>query len=179
MNEIIQQRIESVQAGRNITHAQIVAKRNLREQLERDLENFLASGGKTQVLPTGFTHFKDGIVPKSKARTISEKERFEKEKAIEAKNQEIREHKEAVKAQRRLLAKNKRDAQIKEQVAVLGRFTSKHPTREEFKQLAEMTGYQTRHLRDAAKGHTKLGCEKWVLVKKVIKNFKVGGDDHA
>ena len=34
MNEILQQRIESVQAGKNITHAQIEAKRSLREQLE-------------------------------------------------------------------------------------------------------------------------------------------------
>ena len=174
MNELLQQRIESVQAGRNTTHAQIEAKRSLRDRLERDLEDFLASGGKTQVLPVGFTHFKDGIIPQSKTRTISEKERLEKEKLIEAKNQEIREYKEAFKAQRRLLAKNKRDAQIKEQVVVLGRFTNKHPSKADFKRLAELTGYQTRHLRDAAKGHTKLGCEKWVLVKKVIKNFKVG-----
>ena len=34
MNEILQQRIESVQAGKNITHAQIEAKRSLREQLD-------------------------------------------------------------------------------------------------------------------------------------------------
>ena len=41
MNEILQQRIESVQAGKNITHAQIEAKRSLREQLERGVEAFL------------------------------------------------------------------------------------------------------------------------------------------
>lgn len=40
MNEILQQRIASVQVGKNITHAQIMAKQNLREQLERDLEEF-------------------------------------------------------------------------------------------------------------------------------------------
>ena len=137
MNEILQQRIESVQVGKNITHAQLEAKRSLREQLDSDLEAFLKSGGKTQVLPTGFTHFKDGIIPQCKVSAISEKERFEKEKAIEAKNQEIREHKEAVKVQRRLLAKNKRDAKIKEQVAVLGRFTNKHPSRDDFKRLTE------------------------------------------
>lgn len=45
MNEITQQRIESVQAGRNITHAQIVAKRNLRKELEVEMEKFLARGG--------------------------------------------------------------------------------------------------------------------------------------
>ena len=55
MNEIIQQRIESVQAGRNITHAQIVAKRNLREQLDSDLEVFLKSGGKIETLPRGYS----------------------------------------------------------------------------------------------------------------------------
>ena len=45
MNEILQQRIESVQAGKNITHAQIEAKRSLREQLEKDVAEFLANGG--------------------------------------------------------------------------------------------------------------------------------------
>ena len=44
MNEILQQRIASVQVGKNITHAQIMAKQNLREQLDRDLEEFLAKG---------------------------------------------------------------------------------------------------------------------------------------
>ena len=51
MNEILQQRIASVQVGKNITHAQIMAKQNLREQLERDLEEFLASGSEVKVLP--------------------------------------------------------------------------------------------------------------------------------
>ena len=55
MNEIIQQRIESVQAGRNITHAQIEAKRSLREQLDSDLEAFLKNGGKVEALPQGFS----------------------------------------------------------------------------------------------------------------------------
>jgi len=90
MNKILQQRIESVQAGKNITHAQIEAKRSLREQLERDVENFLAGGGETQVLPIGFTHFKDGVIPQSKAQVISGKERLDREKAIELKNQAIR-----------------------------------------------------------------------------------------
>ena len=55
MNEILQQRIESVQAGKNITHAQIEAKRSLREQLERDVEAFLKNGGKLETLPQGFS----------------------------------------------------------------------------------------------------------------------------
>lgn len=55
MNEILQQRIESVQAGRNITHAQSVAKRNLREQLDSDLEAFLRKGGKVENLPCGYS----------------------------------------------------------------------------------------------------------------------------
>ena len=55
MNELLQQRIESVQAGRNITHAQIEAKRSLREQLERDLELFLTCGGEVNELPQGFS----------------------------------------------------------------------------------------------------------------------------
>lgn len=175
MNEILQQRIESVQAGKNITYANIAAKRSLREQLDRDLEEFLAKGSEVKVLPRGFSNFKDGIVPQSTGRpAMSEQERIDREKAIEAKNQEIRDYKTALKQQRRLKAKQKHDAQIKEQIAVMGRFTSKFPSKEDFKRLAEMTGYQTRHLRDAAKGHTKLGCEKWDLTKKAIGNFKVG-----
>ena len=173
MNEILQQRIASVQVGKNITHAQIMAKQNLREQLERDLEEFLASGSEVKVLPNGFSNFRDGLIPQSKGRpATSEQDRIAREKAIEAKNQEIRDYKAARKEQRRLEAKQKHDAQIKEQVAVMGRFVKKYPTKEDFKHLAEMTGYQTRRLRDAAKGHTKLSCEKWDLVKKVISNFK-------
>ncbi len=173
MNEILEQRISSVQLGKNITHAQIQAKRSLREQLDRDLEEFLANGREVEVLPRGFSNFKDGIVPQSTGRpAMSKQERIDREKAIEAKNQEIRDYKTALKQQRRLKAKQKHDAQIKEQIAVMGRFTSKFPSKEDFKRLAEMTGYQTRHLRDDAKGHTKLGCEKWDLTKKAISNFK-------
>ena len=50
MNEIIQQRIESVQAGKNITHAQLIAKRNLREELETEMEKYLARGGRVETL---------------------------------------------------------------------------------------------------------------------------------
>ena len=55
MNEILQQGIESVQAGKNITHAQIEAKRSLREQLERDVEAFLKNGGTVEQLAQGFS----------------------------------------------------------------------------------------------------------------------------
>lgn len=174
MNEIFEQRISAVQTGKNITHAQIHVKRKLREQLDRDLEEFLAKGSEVEVLPNGFSHFPDGLIPQRKGRpVVSEQERIAREKAIEEKNKEIREYKATAIEQRRLKAKQKHDAQIKEQVAVLGRFISKFPDKQQFKQLAEMAGYQARHLRDAAKGHTKIGYEKWDLVKKVVKNFKV------
>ena len=174
MNEILEQRISSVQLGKNITHAQIQAKRSLREQLDRDLEEFLANGREVEVLPRGFANFKDGIVPQSTGRpAMSKQDRIDREKAIEAKNQEIRDYKAARKEQRRLEAKQKHDAQIKEQIAVMGRFISKFPSKEDFKRLAEMTGYQTRHLRDAAKGHTKLDPSRWDFIKKAVKNFKV------
>jgi len=55
MNELLQQRIESVQAGRNTTHAQIEAKRSLREQLDSDLKAFLKNGGAVEQLPQGFS----------------------------------------------------------------------------------------------------------------------------
>ena len=174
MNEILQQRIESVQAGKDLTHAQAVAKRSLREQLEKDMAEFAEKGGKVHQLATGFSHFKDGLIPTTAVKPVmSEKDRLDREKAIEERNQEIRKHKAALKQERQMAAKKRYDAQIKEQVVVLDRFVSKFPSKEDFKRLAEMTGYQTRHLRDAAKGHTKLGCEKWDVVKKVLKNFKV------
>lgn len=50
MNEILNQRIESVQAGRNITHAQIEAKRSLREELQSEVEKFLKRGGRVETL---------------------------------------------------------------------------------------------------------------------------------
>lgn len=167
MIEIFQQRIESVQLGKNITHAQIIAKQNLREQLEIDMAKFLAGGSQVEVLPEGFSHFKDGIIPQSKARSVqSEQEKTEREEAIKATNQEIRERKAAAKA----IVKQKHDEQIKEQIALLGGFKSKS-TYDDFKRLAEMAGYKTRHFCDAAKGHSKLSDERWVSVKKLISKF--------
>ena len=137
------------------------------------VEQWLAAGNKPKVLPMGFTHFKDGIVPKSAVKPIlNEQDRIDREKAIEAKNEEIRKYKAAAIAQRKVKAKQKHDAQIKEQITVLGRFESKCVNKDDFKRLAEMAGYRARHFRDAAKGHSKLGDDKWALVKKLISNFK-------
>ena len=168
MNEILQQRIESVQAGKNITHAQIEAKRSLREQLERDVENFLAEGGETQVLPIGFTHFKDGVIPQSKAQVIGDKERLDREKAIELKNQAIREYKLAVKEQK----KQQYEAQIQDQIAVMSKFESNLQNKSDFKRLAAMAGYHPQYLKGAAKGRTKLNAAKWDQIKKLVKSFE-------
>lgn len=168
MNEILQQRIESVQAGKNITHAQIEAKRSLREQLERDVENFLAEGGETQVLPIGFTHFKDGVIPQSKAQVIGDKERLDQEKAIELKDQAIREHKLAVKEQKR----QQYEAQIQDQIAVMSKFESNLQNKSDFKRLAAMVGYHPQYLKGAAKGRTKLNAAKWDQIKKLVKSFE-------
>lgn len=168
MNEILQQRIESVQAGKNITHAQIEAKRSLREQLERDVENFLAGGGETQVLPIGFTHFKDGVIPQSKAQVISGKERLDREKAIELKNQAIRGHRAAVKEQK----KQQYEAQIQDQIAVMSKFESNLQNKSDFKRLAALAGYHPQYLKGAAKGRTKLNAAKWDQIKKLVKSFE-------
>ena len=45
MNELLQQRIEAVQIGRNTTFAQMEQKKSLRDQLESDVAAFLAKGG--------------------------------------------------------------------------------------------------------------------------------------
>ena len=67
MNEILQQRIEFVQAGRNTTHAQIKAKRNLREELETEMEKYLARGGKVESLKVlSLCHVHRVNKPKSK-----------------------------------------------------------------------------------------------------------------
>lgn len=168
MNELLQQRIESEQAGRNTTHAQLEAKRSLREQLERDVESFLARGGETQVLPIGFTHFKDGVIPQSKAQVISDKERLDREKAIELKNQAIREHKLAVQEQK----KQQYEAQIQDQITVMSKFESKLQNKSDFKRLAAMVGYNTQYLKDAARGRTKLNAAKWDQIKKLVKSFE-------
>ena len=168
MNEILQQRIESVQAGKNITHAQIEAKRSLREQLERDVENFLARGGETQVLPIGFTYFKNGVIPQSKAQVLSDKERLDREKAIELKNQAIREHKLAVEERK----KQQYEAQIQDQITIMSKFESKLQNKSDFKRLAAMAGYHPQYLKDAAKGRTKLNAAKWDQIKKLVKSFE-------
>ena len=168
MNEILQRRIESVRAGKNITHAQLEAKRSLREQLERDVESFLARGEETQVLPIGFTHFKDGVIPQSKAQVISDKERPDREKAIELKNQAIRGYKLAVKEQK----KQQYEAQIQDQIAVMSKFESNLQNKSDFKRLAAMAGYHPQYLKGAAKGRTKLNAAKWDQVKKLVKSFE-------
>ena len=173
MNEIFQQRIEAVQAGKDLTHAQAVAKRSLREQLEKDMAEFAEKGGKVHELATGFSHFKDGLIPTTAVRpVINEQDRLAREKAIEAKNQEIRMHKAALKQERQMVAKKRHDAQIKEQIEILGRFESKSVNKDDMKRLADMADYQVRHMRNATKGHTKFSPEKWDLLKKAIATFK-------
>lgn len=49
-NELFNQCIQSIQHGKNITHAQIAAKRQLREELEAEMEKFLAKGGEIEKL---------------------------------------------------------------------------------------------------------------------------------
>ena len=173
MNEILQQRIESVQAGKDLTHAQISAKRSLREQLEKDMAEFAEKGGKVHQLATGFSHFKDGLIPTTAVKpVINEQDRLDREKAIEERNQEIRKHKAALKQERQMVAKKRHDAQIKEQIEILGRFESKSVNKADIKRLADMADYQVRHMCNAAKGHTKFSPEKWDLLKKAIATFK-------
>lgn len=173
MNEIFQQRIESVQAGKDLTHAQAVAKRSLREQLEKDMAEFAEKGGKVHQLATGFSHFKDGIIPTTAVKPVmSEKDRLDREKAIEERNQEIRKHKAALKQERQMVAKKRHNAQIKEQIEILGRFESKSVNKDDMKRLADMADYQVRHMRNATKGHTKFSPEKWDLLKKAIATFE-------
>ena len=173
MNEILQQRIESVRAGKDLTHAQISAKRSLREQLEKDMAEFAEKGGKVHELATGFSHFKDGLIPTTAVKPIvNEQDRLAREKAIEAKNEEIRQYKAALKQQRQLVAKKRYDAQIKEQIEILSRFESKSVNKDDIKRLADMADYQVRHMRNAAKGHTKFSPAKWDLLKKAIATFK-------
>lgn len=175
MNEILQQRIDSVRAGKDITRAQIMAKRNLREQLEADMAEFLANGSEVEELPRGFSNFPNGVIPQSKGRLVAnDQDRIEREKSIELKNQEIREYKAALKEQRKAKSKQKFETQIQEQIKVLGAFVKKSKNENDFPRLAEMAGYRVRHFRDAAKGHSKLSDEKWALVKDLIKKFKFG-----
>lgn len=137
------------------------------------VEQWLAAGNKPKVLPMGFTHFKDGIVPKSAVKPIlNEQDRIDREKAIEAKNEEIRKHKAAVREQKKQETKQRYDAQIREQVAVMARFESKMQNKDDFKRLADMVGYQFRHLRNAARGHIRLGAEKWEQIKKLVATFE-------
>lgn len=55
MNEILQQRIESAQVGKNMTHAQMEQKKSLRDELDSQLEAFLSNGGTIEQLPRGFS----------------------------------------------------------------------------------------------------------------------------
>ena len=54
MNELLQQRIQAVQIGRNTTFAQMEQKKSLRDELESELERFLANGGVVALKGTEF-----------------------------------------------------------------------------------------------------------------------------
>ena len=53
--EEFQARITAAQAGKNTTFLELEKKKTLREQLEGDLELFLARGGEVNELPQGFS----------------------------------------------------------------------------------------------------------------------------
>ncbi len=55
MNELLQQRIQAVQIGRNTTFAQMEQKKSLRDELDSQLEAFLSNGGAIEQLPQGFS----------------------------------------------------------------------------------------------------------------------------
>ncbi|NWK52187.1 hypothetical protein HYG89_06380 [Acinetobacter sp. SwsAc5] len=166
--------IAAVRIGKDVTYAEIEAKRSSREQLERELEIYLADGGEVTVLEPGFTHFKNGLLPTLSARLVkSDEEKLAQEKTIEAKNIEIRKQRAALKEQRRQQSQLQHQLQIKEQCMVLSAFVAKYPRPNDFKRLAELCGYQVRHLRDAAKGHTRIGAKRWDSVKQAAKTYKV------
>ena len=80
MNEILQQGIESVQAGNNITHAQLEVKRSLREDLETEMEKYLARGGRVKTLKgTGF-------VPRPPRKQTKIKEHASKSQVVKIRN---------------------------------------------------------------------------------------------
>ncbi|WP_156189023.1 hypothetical protein ACEWX4_07635 [Acinetobacter indicus] len=53
MNENLRESVRAVQIGKDNTYAQMEAKRNLREQLDAELAEFLAKGGEIKHIPTG------------------------------------------------------------------------------------------------------------------------------
>ena len=55
MNELLQQRIQAVQIGRNTTFAQMEQKKSLRDELDSQPEAFLKNGGAVEQLPQGFS----------------------------------------------------------------------------------------------------------------------------
>ena len=57
MNELLQQRIEAVQIGRHNTFIAMEQKKSLRDELESELERFLANGGVVTTLKG--TEFKE------------------------------------------------------------------------------------------------------------------------
>lgn len=69
MNEILNQRIQSIQAGKDITHAQIVAKRNLREELDVALTEYLANGGEIKQAQNQQFQVKHGTSDQYKKRS--------------------------------------------------------------------------------------------------------------
>lgn len=140
----------------------------IKDRSDWDISEWLNQGNNPKTLEFGFTHFKDGVIPQSKAQVISDKERLDREKAIELKSQAIRGHKAAIKEQK----KQRYEAQIQDQIAVMSKFESNLQNKSDFKRLAAMAGYHPQYLKGAAKGRTKLNAAKWDQVKKLVKSFE-------
>ena len=174
MNEIHQQRIESVQAGKNITHAQIEAKRSLREQLDRDLKEFLAKGKNVEVLPMGFTHFKDGKVP---MRATSKKEKQQHAEArVETPTEVILEKNKSIRKLKNPVLKNspakvaKIQAIVIEQMNVIAEFYSKMH-RGDKKRFCELCGITTKKLDNAKTGKGRIDEAHWRNIKAIMSGF--------
>ena len=174
MNEILEQRISAVQNGKNTTHANIAAKRDLREQLESEVAKFLAKKNEVKSLEFGFSHFPDGIIPRARVQVkTTEQEQKERDGKIAETNRQVREanaftaKQKTIRAVKAELNQPHLKALQVEQKELLQDVYQKYGYKV-ITAIANHIGVKPKTIVNARNGSTRIGADTWPLVKRFI-----------
>lgn len=117
LNEHFTASIQSVNNSHSALHCNELKNRSRSDELQSEVDAWLAKGNKVTPLEIGYTHFKDGILPVSRENArANKKSEHDRRKELEQKNAEIKAYKEALKAQRKAEQERKKKEREKEKL---------------------------------------------------------------
>ena len=136
LNEHFTASIQSVNNSHSALHCNELKNRNRSDELQSEVDAWLAKGNKVTPLEIGHTHFKDGILPASRENAkANKKSEQDRKKELEQKNAEIKAYKEALKAQRNAEQERKKKEREKEKLKVKREKEAKAKKKAEVKQV--------------------------------------------